>query len=241
MKTIITIENNPIGGSKVTVQVDDGVPTEVEQKLSRTEQALQNIVNLNTNMRVDAVKHGLPITPMPPLKMDDKEKVGSIPPVKVSPAPKKSKTVAATRSCIVCGEDISSLDKRRKLCVKPECQKEWSRRYAQEWNQKNYVPAKKKPEDALVVSQEAAPTPVAPQFMPGHEKTPEEIEQWRPKTFNVPTDSEMPKHTPSERVASDFADPWNCQMCRDLSKVCDFHQRMEDSGSRPPKTGGRAS
>ena len=56
MKTVITIENDPIGGSKVTVQVDDGA-------IVPTDKALQGMLDLATNMKMDAVRAGVSSDP----------------------------------------------------------------------------------------------------------------------------------------------------------------------------------
>lgn len=72
----------------------------------------------------------------------------------------------------------------------------------------------------------------APEFLPGYEKTPEEIEALRPRPVIEPA----PRHSPGMQRRSDnaFADPWNCQKCRDHLHICDFHAGMEADGKRPP-------
>lgn len=72
----------------------------------------------------------------------------------------------------------------------------------------------------------------APEFLPGYEKTPEEIEALRPRPVIEP----VPRHSPDMQRRSDnaFADPWNCQKCRDHLHICDFHAGMEADGKRPP-------
>lgn len=79
---------------------------------------------------------------------------------------------------------------------------------------------------------------VKPTFLPGYEKTPEEIEAARPRV-SVPTEP-APTHTPGmKRLSSpDFDDPWNCQKCRDNMHICDFHAGMEADGSKPPTRSG---
>lgn len=78
-----------------------------------------------------------------------------------------------------------------------------------------------------------------PQFLPGYEKSPEEIEKLR---TSFPLPGAMPtgslRHT--EKSSDYFADPWDCQKCRDHMHTCDFHAGMEADGKTPPKQGSRA-
>lgn len=225
MKTVITIENDPIGGSKVTVQVDDGA-------IVPTDKALQGMLDLATNMKMDAVRAGVSSDPPVSQSVATKSRVRG----KAAEKPKDTDTKKVVeRQCVVCGDDISTLDKRRKLCLKPECQKEWNRRYAREWGRKHYTATKspQQKKSTPATRQEPAPLPVTPQFMPGHEKTPEEIEAWRPKPLNLP--ESMPSLvSKASGPTSDFTDPWNCEACRRREHLCPLHQSMSDDGSVPP-------
>ncbi len=76
-------------------------------------------------------------------------------------------------------------------------------------------------------------TKPAAEFLPGHEKSAEELETIR---RNYP--DSMPKHNP-QMAAATFGptenDPWDCALCREKGSRCRLHYKMEEAGSEPPK------
>jgi len=235
VKTLITIENG-----KISVQVDDNSPVDVQTSPLRYRDQYGVVAEFPLPTVADTTIKPRPSVMDPPTTESVSQSV-----TKKSRARGKAKTPKAAelvaRDCVQCGDDISKLDKRRKLCLKPECQKEYNRQYAKKWNEAHYVPktSVKAKNGPVVVTkpkarQETSPTPVTPQFMPGHEKSPEEIEAWRPKSSNLP--ESMPAHGSlhKQQTASTFDDVWNCAACRSDEKLCNLHQRMTDDGSVPP-------
>lgn len=173
-------------------------------------------------------------------------------------------TALEKRSCATCGDDISDLDSRRKVCNKPECKLAIKRRAARDYlaRQRKTSPAQVDVPDKPVhwckhcqaytthdSDHHPKPEPahidrlgVTPKFLPGHEKTPEEIESLRPKDVGfkpiVPTDRDIARLAPppvfGQKKTSDFEDPWNCQACRDYEQICQLHKAMEADGKKPP-------
>lgn len=200
MKTIITIENNPIGGSKVTIQVDDEQPVRVETsppadiKQGSDIQPERTIPGSDTDVTTKTIQK---VAKSPVLdKLNPVNKSLDLNKVAADVAKHQAKKLGenivenptvSKRECEVCHDDISNLNKLRKLCKKPECLKESNRRYAREYWQKKH--GKDAPDNRITkpaTRQETASLAVTPEFLPGYEKSPEEIEALRPKPMNLP-------------------------------------------------------
>lgn len=100
------------------------------------------------------------------------------------------------RACDVCGKDITGYHPKAKVCS-DECRKEKAKRYSAKYHGR--VPTVEKPDDPEVewckkcqawtthntkshVEEPFTLDPTAePQFLPGHEKSEEEIASWAPK------------------------------------------------------------
>ena len=229
MKTTITIENG-----KVSVQVDDNQPTQV--KTSPPPIILQGS---EPEIKRTSIKDRVPEAPKHIQKPIEK--------------PVLDKPAAGDRKCAICGDDISHLDKRSTICKKPDCIKSQKRIYMQRWAEKKRsgtVPPKQEEEQKVdwckhcqaytTHDSDHHPKPkVEPQFMPGHEKSAAEIEDWRPKTTGI-DDKPVPRGTIQHTPALDgFPDPWDCDACRRRSHLCPLHQGMTDDGKEPPKPKGR--
>jgi hypothetical protein len=100
MKTTITIENG-----KVSVQVDDGQPVQVET--------------------VKSASHVKSVVP-PPVEVTNDKSINSKP--MAADVPETS-----GRSCQFCDVDLSASGSRAKICKKPECKKAQGRIYAQRY------------------------------------------------------------------------------------------------------------
>lgn len=254
MKTVITIENNPIGGSKVTVQVDDNQPVHVQEpptSLFGVPVAVSKSVPDGAIAVIPTNSHS---SHDPTVSQSVSQSVakesraqGSTKPVRSVDTPSKQSRVSdkkvagkKMKRCEFCGDDISHLPgNNRKACLKPECAKAQKKQYMDRWLAKQPKKAAKS-KSGPIPQQEATPAPVTPQFMPGHEKTPEEIEAWRPKPFNLPESTPSLGAARLEQLTSDFTDPWNCEACRRRDHLCPLHQSMSDDGSVPPsKSKGR--
>lgn len=145
------------------------------------------------------------------------------------------------RRCQVCRDPINHLPPGSTICEKRSCYD--YREHLRDQARRQRTKAPKPPR---------APKPARPTINKNYQRKPKEHmkpyiagkkkivkpvvhedEAWTPRTFNIPT--EMPQHVPlSDRPTSTFADPWNCQACRNDSQLCRLHQSMEDSGSKPP-------
>lgn len=204
MKITITIDSNPIGGTRTTVSIDDG-----------SEPIVTTGSPLPIAVAADDLPSGTTVELKKPIKPD--------PPQPVAPAVRKpapARPVARVeKTCANCGDTFVAEGKsiaRAKFC-------------------ENCKSSGKKP-----IERGSEPkTKPQPQFLPGYEKSPEEIEKLRtsfPLPGAIPTGSL--RHT--EKSSDDFADPWDCQKCRDHMHTCDFHAGMEADGKTPPKQGSRA-
>lgn len=218
MRTTIIIENG-----KVSVSVDDSSPTIIQK--------LRGGGDSN-----EAAAHPEPKSAAPHHKR----------PKVVESKPVPTKNGGVKRTCEICGDDITTLDKRRKICQKSTCIKEKNRVFMQKWWAKKRGKSAAEPakvEEKQVgyckhcqaytthdTAHHIVPKPV---FLPGHEKTPEEIESWRPKPAN--TDDSPVKYADTDIPASDFTDPWDCDACRRRSHLCPLHQSLSDDGKTPPK------
>lgn len=130
----------------------------------------------------------------------DNEVVNKKPPADKSTY--KSRDKEGTRdakNCTMCGDEFQPKKSNQVLCGKPECKREYARRANKKW-----VATKKEkvtddpvewckkckaytthttadhPASGSVMSKPAPLNP-GPDFMPGHEKSPQEIEDWKPK------------------------------------------------------------
>lgn len=289
MKTIITIENNPIGGSKVTVQVDDNLPVVAGiSPLANTEQGLEPVFARPT------ANSGVQVRPLDPPKAyrtsADPSKQNVLEPIQKSVASQSLDKNKGSRNCDICGDDISHLHPLSKTCSKPECKKAKAAAYNSAYYSKQQVGTKTptaapsaaprtKPcgqcgDDMPATSMydkcancrpakthekektcklctklghmckrhrngEVKVTQPASKFLPGFEKTPEEIEALRPKATNLPGESVPSGGVRSaQHTSGDFVDRWNCQMCRDGKQLCTLHTGMEADGKQPPRGAG---
>lgn len=270
MKTVITIEDG-----KVTVQVDDGTPTVVQDQASPAEQlhdalskAHELLFNPNTWQTPedeaplsspDKVTHETQqITPNIVSVQDDAETGGTFPrfpdmrPKNLPEAPRPSNPEAITlppdtRTCIVCGDDISHRHRRAKICEKESCKKKQLSEYEKLYNAKKQlnVPTGRKKPYHLPKEEPNKPFPTT-------------REPWCTKckaftdheTADHPADMEVVEYTAepkafvpkNERVAPPivengvFLDPYDCQLCRNDGQLCNFHRKMY-AGKQYPRLG----
>lgn len=152
--------------------------------------------------------------------------------------------VSGQRRCQICRDDISGLPGARTICNKVSCEEYRDRLRAQKGSGSsvNRSPRKVK-----------APRATAPKLDPRYQRVPKPHQKpnivkrpqpikrvitddkpWAPmKPMNLP--ESMPVYAGiRHRTDTDFTDPWNCQACREHSKLCRLHQRMDDDGDRPP-------
>lgn len=226
MKTTITIENG-----KITVQVDDQLPAVVVKQTP----ILPDIVYSNSKPTVE------PATP------------------------KVLDYLPTAKDCEVCGTSFKPPRYDSRFCSKKCATKFYNKAHRDKV--KSAKPEKKPPEDDSVmyckhckaytthysadhpspgvVSPTPAPLTEEPAFLPGFEKSDEELESWKPREFptptpvpNVnkgfPTDSAKVEAMMDEQRA-DFDDPWNCGMCRNAGALCLMHEKMTADGKVPPK------
>ncbi len=223
MKTIITVEDG-----KVTVEVDDSVPVKVETSPPKPTTRFEKLqkgglveTKPSENTEVKLVGSN---TYVPTKKPAIQEPVK--PAVLDKPTPEE-------RTCEICGDDISDLYKTAKICRKEECRREKNRQYARDYWRKHEEGKPKSTITRPVVIKRQPTQPKQPEFLPGYEKSPEEVEELRPKAFNLP--ESLPQPGVSKIViSSDFPDPWDCGRCRTAEKLCSLHQSMEDDGLEPP-------
>lgn len=149
--------------------------------------------------------------------------------------------VGGQRHCQICRDDISGLPGARTICYKQSCIDYRDRLRGQKGTSAN-TPRTSTPR----VSKPAAPkldsryqrVPKASQKPTIVKRQPvkhvDTDKPWVPmKPMNLP--ESMPQYGGIKiRTDSDFADPWNCQACRENSCLCRLHQRMDDDGDRPP-------
>lgn len=168
------------------------------------------------------------------------------------------------RSCVVCHNDISHLRGNRVVCEKAECKETIVKRSKNDYYERNHgtstdaerrrqasatYRAKHRPVQSHQVVR-VKPT-AAPKLDSRYQRVPRASQKptivrrqpvkhvdldkpWVPmKPFNLP--ESMPQYGGLKtKIDSDFADPWNCQACRENSTLCRLHQRMTDDGSNPP-------
>jgi hypothetical protein len=92
-----------------------------------------------------------------------------------------------------------------------------------------------------------APKPLnpEPEFMPGYEKSPEELASWQPKMTGgsepIPQRKD-PHHEDRIEVEkvmdeqrANFDNPWDCSVCQNAGALCDLHEKMQADGKSPPK------
>lgn len=150
---------------------------------------------------------------------------------------------AAKRKCRICRDDISHLPEGQDLCEKQSCADYLARIRGQKGTSANTprasTPRVKKPAAPKLDTRyqrvpKASQKPTIVRRQPV--KHVESSKPWVPmKPMN------LPEFTPQyggmkAKDESDFADPWNCQACRDNNCLCRLHQRMDDDGDRPPLT-----
>lgn len=129
------------------------------------------------------------------------------------------------RTCECCGDDISDLRGNRTVCEKPDCLQWRKRRAANKWARENSgrpavaLPGRPQmPETSKSASEAAAVPPAAikpptePQFLPGYEKSPEEIEKWRPKPPKPPKPAKHPGYEDIHNKPDDAE--WWCVHCK---------------------------
>ena len=54
--------------------------------------------------------------------------------------------------------------------------------------------------------------------------------------FNPPTALDGVELGGPAEIIAPFDDRWCCAMCRDVQRICEFHQSMEADGYKPPKS-----
>lgn len=236
MKVTIVIENG-----KVSVEVDDG-----------------QAINPKT---VEMPGSTIMFEPLPSQKLAEgaADFVHHEPEKPHEPKEAIHKKGEPARRCIYCNDVIESASKAAKVCKKPECKKAQQREYTRKWAEKKGLVAK------IVPAKPVEKPPVKPEFLPGHEKTNDEIESWRPtestpektnvndkpagadwfcihcKKWGMHKSPDCPfvdhAHPATRQRESDepFDDPWNCQMCRNEGHLCDLHDRLDKDGKKPPK------
>lgn len=228
MKITITIDSNPISGTKTTINIDDEAPKDLTTGAPANLPIAIATQDLPAGTAVEIKQP--PIMPDPPqpttAPVRDKPEKSSPKTIDRKPA-NTPKTVEKT--CGGCGDTFIATGKeisKRKYC--DTCRANGGSKQTKAGAKPGRGPAVEYPQPPT----EPAPT-MTPQFLPGYEKTPEEIEALR-TSFPIepaPTHGQMinPKLS-----SSNFADPWDCQKCRDHLHVCDFHASMEADGKRPP-------
>jgi len=288
MKITITIDSNPIGGTKTTVSIDDG-----SEPVVTTGEPLPIAIAAQDLPAGAAVELRTPIKPDPPrpkvhnptrpiarvektcagcgdtfvaegksiarAKFCSNCRAGGKPanastasgsePVLAGPTTSKH-----TKACTKCGDDMPATSMYTE-CANCRPPKDKSKVKPCKLCTKLGKPCKRHRDGPVRITrgpaQQYPATPSAdetphlddtkpqPQFLPGYEKSPEEIEKLR---TSFPLPGAMPtgslRHT--EKSSDDFADPWDCQKCRDHMHTCDFHAGMEADGKTPPKQGSRA-
>ena len=189
------------------------------------------------------------------IQVDDGEPVAVVPakapkmPHKGNPASRLNVRdyLPESKACLVCGTPFKPARYDSRFCSK-KC----TTKYHNQKNRKKTKLAKIAPEVEVkwckhckahtthdsahhpqppVKAEVPKPLNPGPEFHPGFEKTPEELKTWKPPKAIIErrdgTRQEVAK--PGE-----FADPWNCEMCRNAGDLCDMHAKMQAEGKQPP-------
>ena len=257
MKTTVTIQDG-----KISIQVDDEQPAIVSSVKSSTSQQIEAVdgadVDKVGDLKAEKISRackrcGANINRRHKLAQFCTQ-VECVKARAVQSQIPTSTPPDAKRACKICGVDISSTRKSNVVCSKPECKKEYKRQYMAQYHKK----ASSKQEKSSEVQEEKQvdwckycqaytthsslghpKVDIEPQFLPGHEKTAEEIESWRPK-ISVPADRDKSAYGAGSTTSStNFTDPWDCDACRRRSHLCPLHQTMTGDGATPQRKKGK--
>lgn len=147
------------------------------------------------------------------------------------------------RHCQICRDDITGLPGARTICYKQSCID-----YRDRLRGQKGVTTRA---SGIGLRPPKIKNPAAPKLDARYQRVPKPSQKptivrrqpvervqvdkpWVPmKPMNLP--ESMPQYGGIKvRVETDFADPWNCQACRENSQLCRLHQRMDDDGDKPP-------
>ena len=152
--------------------------------------------------------------------------------------------VSGQRRCQICRDDITGLPGARSICYKQSCIDYRDRLRSQKGRGTSVprTPRINKPQGSIAprinknyqrVPTAASRKPIV-RPKPAPRRIKEDDKPWVPMgPMNLP--ESMPQYGGIKvKTESDFADPWNCQACRENSQLCRLHQRMDDDGDTPP-------
>lgn len=245
MKTTITIENG-----RITIEADDGTD------MNNTKSEL-----VTTPPIVDVAGEDMEATTL--VKISDSGIITKANPIVVKPLSKEAVTQLADalthtddehppravetsstgrgtdKDCADCGTTFhatgAGMHKRKYCddCRAKRARDKVARKTSKQRDKNGPIVITKPPTTQQSDHLLQATKNVEPEFLPGYEKTPEEIEALRPIAPPEPA----PKHNPDMFATpkGGFKNTWNCANCAMLGRLCHLHARMDMDGETPQK------